>query len=69
MESIDVGWPEISDIFGTTRYSLYTCKYHGFQKCRLDLGTFNVHVLGSDIFTEIYTRTLNDIFHTVAKNK
>jgi hypothetical protein len=33
------------------------------------LGTFNVHVLGSDIFIEIYTRTLNDIFHTIVKNK
>jgi hypothetical protein len=31
MESIEVGWSEISDIFGTTRYSLYTCKYHGLQ--------------------------------------
>ena len=31
MESIEVGLPEISDIFGTTRYSLYTCKYHGLQ--------------------------------------
>ena len=33
----------------------------------MDLGTFNVHVLGSDIFTEIYTHTLNDLFHTVVK--
>jgi len=31
MESIEVGWPEISVIFGITRYSLYTCKYHGLQ--------------------------------------
>jgi hypothetical protein len=27
MESIEVGWPAIIDIFGTMRYSLYTCKY------------------------------------------
>ena len=40
-----------------------------YKICRLDLGTFNVHVLGSNIFTEIYTRTLNDIFHAVVKNK
>ena len=31
MESIEVDLPEISDIFATTRYSLYTCKYHGLQ--------------------------------------
>ena len=35
--------------------------------CWLDVGTFNTYVLGSDIFTEIYTRTLNDFFHTVVK--
>jgi hypothetical protein len=29
-ESIEVGLPEITDIFGTTRY-LHTCKYHGLQ--------------------------------------
>jgi len=33
----------------------------------LDIGTFNVHVLGSDIFTELFTRALNDLFHTVVK--
>ena len=31
MESIEVGWPEISDIFGTMWYSPYTCKYHSLQ--------------------------------------
>ena len=30
-ESIEGGLPEITDIFGTTRYSLHTCKYHGLQ--------------------------------------
>ena len=31
MESIEVGWPALIDIFGTTRYSLYICKYNGLQ--------------------------------------
>jgi hypothetical protein len=63
MEFIEVVWPEISNIFGTTHYSLYTCKYHGLQN--ILIGSCDiVHVLGSDIFTEIYTRILNDIFHT-----
>jgi hypothetical protein len=31
MESIEVGWPAIIDIFGTTRYSLYICKYNDLQ--------------------------------------
>ena len=44
---------------------IITCKYHGLQNMLVDLGTFNVHVLGSDIFIEIYTRKLNDIFHTI----
>jgi hypothetical protein len=38
MESIEVGWPEISDIFGTR--ILPTCiysKYHGLQNILLDL--------------------------------
>ena len=69
MESIEVGWPEISDIFGTTHYSLYTCKYHGLQNMLIGSWDINVHVLGSDIFTEIYTCTRNEIFHTVVKNK
>jgi hypothetical protein len=34
MESIEVGWPEISDIFGTRILPTCTCiysKYHGLQ--------------------------------------
>jgi hypothetical protein len=42
--------------FRTTRYSLH-----------IHLTTFNVQILGLDIFTEIYTCTLNDLFHTVVK--
>jgi hypothetical protein len=33
----------------------------------VDLTTFNVHVLELDVFTEIYTHTLNEFFHTVVK--
>ena len=39
--SIEVGWPEISDIFGTTHYSLYTCKYHGLQN--MLIGSWDIH--------------------------
>jgi hypothetical protein len=38
-----------------------------YKICWLDLGIFNVHVLGSNIFTEIYTCTLNYPFHTIVK--
>jgi hypothetical protein len=70
MESFEVGWPAIIDIFGTTRYSLYIyVNITVYKICWLDLGTFSVHVLVSDIFIEIYTHTLNDIFHTIVKNK
>ena len=56
MESIEVGWPAIIDIVGTTRYSLYIyVNITVYKICWLDLGTFNVHVLGSDLFIEIYT--------------
>ena len=72
MESIEVGWPAIIDIFGTMPTPYIHVNITVYKICWLDLGTFSVHfvhVLGSDNFTEIYTRTLNDIFHTVVKNK
>jgi hypothetical protein len=69
MRSIEVGWPEISDILGLrdTSYIYCTCKYHGLHLICMDLTTFNVQVLGLDIFTEIYSCTPNDLFHTVVK--
>jgi hypothetical protein len=69
MESIEVGWPAIIDIFGIMPTPYIHVNITVYKICWLDLGTFNVHVLGSDVFIEIYTRTLNDICHTIVKNK
>ena len=69
MESIEVGWSAIIDIFGIMPTLYIHVNITVYKICWLDLRTFNVHVLGSDIFIEIYTRILNDIFHTIVKNK
>ena len=55
MESIEVGWPAIIDIFGIMPTPYIHVNITVYKICWLDLGTFNVHVLGSDLFIEIYT--------------
>ena len=44
MESIEVGWPAIIDIFGTTPTPYIHVNITVYKICWLDLGTFNLHV-------------------------
>ena len=56
MQSIEVGWPEISDIFGTTRYSSHI-NFTFTKYVDWIIEKFNLHVLGLD----------EDHFHDVVK--